>query len=348
MDKLRFGLCGLGFMGRSHFSRLREHPQVRLVAVCDRDPRRRAGQWDDQLGNLDLVRTGEHVPMDDIRACADTADLVAMPDIDAIVLALPTPLHADVAVAALEAGKHVLCEKPMACDVAACDRMIRAAEYSGRVLMVAQCLRFWPQYETIRRLVAGGRIGHVRFAVLRRLTSAPAYSADNWLMMGATSGGALLDLHVHDIDFMHYAFGMPATVCARGMTGPSGGIDHVVATYSYDDGRYMLLEGGWVLTPPWPFDMSIVVHGERGTLEWAMSRGEAVRLYDGGAEPESIPCAGDALLSQLDHFLECAQAGRPSDLCSPYSTRTSVALAWLERDSIQSGRVLALGKHRSA
>lgn len=343
MDKLRFGICGLGCMGRSHFARLRGHPNAEIVAVCDHDEDRRNGIWHDTLGNLDLVTSESgRVDMTGIHAHATPQELIADAAVDVVLITLPTALHADVALAALHARKHVLTEKPMALHVADCDRMIRAAEANHRTLMVAQCIRFWPQYETIKRCVQDGRIGAVRFAVLRRLASPPGHSQGGWLMDATQSGGALLDLHVHDVDFSHWLFGLPDTVFARGTVGPSGGIDHVLAAHSYADGRYVLIEGGWVHHVPWPFDMLITVQGERGTLGWRMSEGNDVLLYEGGREPERIACAGDALRQELDYFIDCVRAGHPVERCTPQSTRISVALAWLERRSIELRRELVL------
>lgn len=343
MEKLRFGICGLGFMGRGHFGRLRHHPQAQIVAVCDQDQARRNGDWSDHVGNLDFEEVEEgRVSLAGIRSYGRPEELIADPDVDAVLIALPTPLHAPVAIAALEAGKHVLTEKPMAYRPGECTRMIDAARQADRTLMVAQCIRFWPQYETIRRYVAEGRIGQVRYASLRRLGSPPTYSAGNWLLDGSQSGGAMLDLHVHDIDFAHVLLGVPDTIHAHGTIGSSGAIDHVVANYGYADGRYALIEGGWSLTRSRPFEMAIIVHGDGGTLDWSMTRGADVLWYTGVDQPESIPCEGDALRNEQDYFIECVRANRPVERCTPESCRVSVTLAWLERRSIELSRTVAL------
>lgn len=349
MSKLRFGIAGLGCMGRSHFARLREHPQAVVTAVCDRDERRRSGDWNDALGNLEGVRTGGGtVSLQGLHAHADWGALVADPEVDVVLVALPTPLHAEVAEAALQAGKHVFCEKPMGYRVADCDRMIRAQEASGRTLMVGQCIRFWPQYEQIRTLLDAGRIGTLHHAILRRVASRPGYSAGNWLMDGGQSGGAILDLHVHDLDFAQHTFGLPAEIWARGRRDADGFVEHLVTTWSYRDGRYVLLEGGWSYTAPWPFDMGITLHGSAGTLDWQMHRGPDVLLYRGGDGPERFTVTGDALRKELDYFIDCVLAGRAVERCLPASTRTSVALAWLERRAVESGQVVHMSERLAA
>ena len=335
---LRFGICGLGFMGRQYFAHLRNDPHARVVAVCDRDADRRAGNWADHVGNIGVTERGR-VELAGIRAYAEPDALVADVDVDVVAIALPTPTHADLTVRALEAGKHVLCEKPMALTLEDCDRMLAAAERTGRTLMIAQCIRFWPQYEAIKQRVDAGRIGAVRFAALRRLASPPA-SFDNWMMDGERSGGALFDLHVHDVDFAQYVLGLPALLTAYGCRGASGAIDHVVATYGYPDGRYATLEGGWIYHAPW-FEMAITVVGETGTLDWLMSRGPEVYAYHGGVEPERITVSEETGWGrELDYFVDCLREGRPVERCLPASSRANIALTLLERESIESGRVV--------
>lgn len=332
-------------MGRSHFARLRDHPNALVVAVCDHDERRRAGDWNDALGNLDLVKTeAGRASLEGVRRYATPAELLADSEVDVVLIALPTAMHAEVAVAALRAGKHVFCEKPMALRPNDCNHMLDAARAAGRTLMIGQCLRFWPQYEAIRQRVVAGAIGTVRFAVLRRLGTVPTYSADQWLLDARQSGGALLDLHVHDVDFAHHLLGIPHTLYACGTRGASGDFDHVTATWTYADGRYVVLEGGWVSAAPWPFDMEIMVHGDGGTLGWAMSRGTEVILQPPDGPPQRIACAGDALHAELDYFIDCVRTGRPVERCLPASTRLSVVLAWLERRSVETARIVPISE----
>jgi len=338
MSKLRFGICGLGFMGRAHYGHLLDHPRAEVIAVCDQDPARRRGQWE-STGNLALgAADGKQASLAAVRSYSDPRQLIGDPDVEAVIIALPTALHAEVAVSALRAGKHVLCEKPMAIRVGDCDRMIQASQASHRTLMVAHCIRFWPQYELIKSRVDEGRIGPLRFVTLRRLGLPPTYSAGNWLLDARQSGGAILDLHIHDIDFAQYLLGLPQSIRAWGTRGPSGGVDHVVAAYNYDHGRYAIIEGGWMLAAPWQFDMEITVHGEHGTLGWALSRGSEVCLVTANGATERIACTGDAVRNELDYFIDCVQADAPVARCLPSSSRASVVLSWLERRSIETQR----------
>lgn len=325
-------------MGRTYFEHLRQHPQAEVVALCDEDEARRRGEWRDAVGNL-MVREAERAVSGSVAGYAKLADMLRDERVEAVAITLPTHLHAETTIAALRAGKHVLCEKPMALTLPACERMLRAAHRSGRTLMIAQCIRFWPQYERIKEMVDGGELGEIRFVTLRRLASPPVYSADNWLLDGARSGGALLDLHVHDVDFAHYLLGVPRSVQAWMTFDAVRDNDHVVAAYEYDDGSYALLEGGWAFQRPWPFEMAITVAGERGTLDWSLRRGPEVLHYAGDAEPRRIEVAGGTgWTRELDYFIRCVRAGVPVSLCTPESSRTSLALALLERSAAKAGR----------
>jgi predicted dehydrogenase len=143
---------------------------------------------------------------------------------------------------------------------------------------------------------------------------------------------------VHDIDFAHHLLGLPARLTAQGCRGPSGGIDHVVATYDYPDGRYALLEGGWLFHAPWPFEMAISVVGETGTLDWSMRRGPEVYVYHGGSEVEKITVSAETgWPRELDYFIACVREGLRPERCLPVSSRASIALALLERASIEGG-----------
>ncbi|MCG3126822.1 MAG: Myo-inositol 2-dehydrogenase [Phycisphaerae bacterium] len=344
MRKLGFGICGLGFMGRTYFGHLQQHAEAHVTAVFDEREENRRGEWLEATGNIARAG-GQRVAMEGVRAYAALEHLLNDPSVDVVAVTLPTPLHGATVCAALQAGKHVICEKPMALKLRDCDRMIAAAQRCRRTLMIAQCIRFWPQYEAIQSLVDGGEIGAIRFASLRRVGPPPTYSTGNWLMDHLQSGGALFDLHIHDVDFAHHLLGVPQSVSAVGCRGPSGGIDHVVATHRYDDGRYALLEGGWVFTPPWQFDMAITVVGERGTLAWSMRGGPEVLAFESASEPRRIAVDGaTGWTRELDYLIDCLHGGAPVARCLPESSRVSIGLALLEQRSVETGRAWRVPK----
>jgi predicted dehydrogenase len=191
---MKIALLGLGFMGATHLKALKNIRQVELVAVASDD---------DRMADCSAPRKYR-----------DWRDAVADPQAEAFDICLPTNLHASAAVAALNAGKHVLVEKPMALDAAEADAMIEAARRSGRILMVAQVLRFFPAYRVMADVVKSGRLGAVRAAMFRRRSATPAWGA--WLTDKRASGGGIFDLMVHDVDMCLHLFGPPEAVSATG------------------------------------------------------------------------------------------------------------------------------------
>jgi predicted dehydrogenase len=253
-------------------------------------------------------------------------DLIADPDLDVVDICLPTYLHADAAVAALEAGHHVFCEKPMALTVEACDRMIEAVARTGRKLMIGQCIRFWPEYVYLRRCIEEETYGALRSMTMWRIGARPAWSQRNWFLDPKLSGGPLLDLHIHDVDYVNDVFGWPdrLDITARSF-GDADRLDVIHACFGYRDGPQIHMRAGW--TPvKIPFESGFEAWFDHTVLRY--EDGE-LRCLTGTTELESdIPPyeTGDAYLNEIAYFLGCVDADTDPLRCTPESTRDSVAL----------------------
>jgi len=200
-DELRMGVIGCGGISGAHLPAERDVEGMRTVAVCDIDEeaaRAAAAEYD--------------VP----RVYTDWRELVADDDIDAVAVLLPHHLHRDPAVAAAEAGKHVLCEKPMAIALAECDDMIAAAEGTGVVLMIAQILRFRPANIRARELIRDGAIGEVRNILRRRLGESGEFRSQ-WARSPEEAGGwVLYGYGSHEVDMILWLTdSTPGTVFAQ-------------------------------------------------------------------------------------------------------------------------------------
>ncbi len=231
---MRIGLIGLGFMGGAHLSAIKSLEGVTLTAVSSRTQPTSDGM---PAGNLPHLKAGTLPP--DARWYADWRQLVSDPDVEAVDICLPTHLHKEVALGALEHGKHVLCEKPMALSFADCEEMLEAAERSGCVFMVAHVLRFVSSYRYAASFIASTLQGSVTSCTLQRKTGYPKWG--EWLGREECSGGAILDLMIHDIDQALKLFGKPDTV--RAMS--DGQIDTMQGHLRYVDGLEVQLAGGW-------------------------------------------------------------------------------------------------------
>ncbi len=333
---LNVGIIGVGGMGGVHLGGWSKLDSARVVALCDKIPERASGKGSGVQINLG----GGGAISVDAKPYTNYHDLLADSSVDVVDICLPTDLHAEVAMAALKAGKHVLCEKPMARNVAQCDEMIATAAQTGKTLMIAQVIRMWPEYMVLADLVNSGTYGKVTSANFTRLSILPTWSVDNWLLTPARSGGALLDLHVHDIDFVQSLLGMPSGVRARGVQTPEG-ISHLVTEFVYGDNQMISAEGGWYYPPAFPFRMGFLVRMEGATVEWQLSSPLTVYPADGEAFTPDVP-QHDGYAQEIAYFADCVTRGVTPAKFPLAETRDSIRLAEAAEQSVRSGLPVSL------
>jgi predicted dehydrogenase len=228
---MRIAMIGLGFMGSTHLKAYAGIPAATLAAVASDVPQQLTGDLSGIQGNLG--GPGLRFDFSNVKKYADWREAVRDPDVEAVDVCLPTHLHLPVATAALEAGKHVLVEKPMARDGEEAWQMVETARKAGRVLMVAQVLRFLPEYVALRETIASGRLGTVRGVLFRRRCGPPKWN--RWVYDKSISGGGAFDLLIHDVDFALHLFGKPQAVSAIGREDMAGGVDWVTGVFHYPD-----------------------------------------------------------------------------------------------------------------
>lgn len=205
------GLVGIGFMGWIHYLAYRQTRDAKLAAFCSRDPKKRAGDWRGIQGNFGPP--GEQISVDDMAVYASLEEMLADPSIDLIDVCLPPHLHEDAVRKSLAAGKHVLCEKPLALNSTVAARL---AEEAGGRLMVAQILPFYPQFRLLVDAAADGRFGKLLGGRFKRVIGPPDWLPDFYDPNAV--GGPLIDLHVHDAHLIRLLLGMPleaVSVCRR-------------------------------------------------------------------------------------------------------------------------------------
>ncbi|MDQ3812425.1 MAG: Gfo/Idh/MocA family oxidoreductase [Armatimonadota bacterium] len=320
---INVGLIGIGGMGRMHFNCYRNNPHARVVAICDVDEPKRQGDWSSIGLNVDTSQSG-FVDLSGIKVYENYTDLIADAEVRLVDVCLPTPLHAPVSIAALRAGKDVLCEKPMAMNVEECTAMQEAAQESGRQLMIGHCLRYWPQYVKAQEIIAGGEYGQVLYARFHRSGSTPLWSWNNWLTTGSQSGGAVLDMHIHDADTALWWFGRPEQVVADGIIVDDLPMT-VDATWRYESGPLVFLHGGWDNNNV-PFRYTFKVVMERGTVAYnSLTDGSALQLFQDQGSCE-IPVGNElAYQNEIDDFIACLVEGRRVERVTPESSRLAVA-----------------------
>lgn len=336
---LRIGIVGLGFMGQVHYRVYGGLRNAKVVAICDVDPKKRRGNWSAIGGNIGDAGAAK-TDLSGIRTTARLADLLGDDAIDVIDITTPTDLHADMAIAALRAGKHVICEKPMARTSADAKEMVVAAKKARGKLFVGHCIRFWGEYAKARQIVRTGQYGKVISAIFQRVSPLPTWGHQNWLLKRARSGLAVLDLHIHDADYVLYLFGKPKAVRSSGGGSKGGRLDHVVTTYEYAGARIVMAEGAWEYPGTFPFSMSFRIAMEKATLRFDAG---GLLLYPVEGRPKTIPVRNaDGYVNELKHFVACIEANRGSDVVTPETALQSVQLIEAEVKSAEKGKPVAV------
>ncbi len=326
---MNIAVIGLGFMGAVHLKALEDIPKAKVTAVVDESAERLDGDLSSIQGNLG--RSGEKRDFSGFKKYQSVEKALEDPEIEAFDICLPTHLHGPVTIQALRAGKHVLVEKPMALNGQIADEMLAAAAKSDRVLMVAQVLRFMPQYQALAEVLESGRIGPVHSSIFRRRTATPTWA--EWEFDSSKNGGGVFDLLVHDVDFCLKLFGAPEAVSSTGMEVMAKGIDMVVGEFHYPNIGNVTITGGWHHIGDYPFSMEYTVVADRGTVEFN-SDGRVPTLYESRKEAEVLKLSEhDGYQAEIEYFVECCTSGGKPTLCPPEESATAVKLARIMVDS---------------
>jgi len=324
---MKLGLLGYGFMGGVHLAALQRIEGVTVPAVASR---MRPSADGPSRGNMNLP--SGPLP-DSVRWSSDWRQVVRDPTIDAVDICLPTNLHKEIVIEALNSGKHVLCEKPMALSASDCDDILAAAAKSSNVFMVGQVLRFMSPYRYAASFLREVGRDAVTGCTLQRSTGYPDWGG--WLAKEECSGGAILDLLSHDLEQALSLFGPPASVSATSR----GPVDTMNAVLRYEDGLVVNVDGGWYSSDT-PFNASFCL--EAGEASLTFHDGKLVR-HANGREDEAIALPEeDPYYREIAYFVDCCRCGVSPELCPPAESARTVYLANLLRESReQSGKELS-------
>jgi len=342
MKQVRIGLIGLGFMGTTHYRIHQANGNAKVVAVCDVDSAKRRGDISKVVGNIGNDDNSKPLDFSNLRVYSDAMELVKDPEIDMVDICVPTPYHAEIAIAALRAGKHVFCEKPLCRTAAEAKRIVSAVKAAKTFFNLGLCVRAWPEYRHAYDYFKSGKAGRMLSATFKRISpGVDGNSWKNWYMDGKLSGAALLDMHVHDTDEVNYFFGLPKAVTSFGANVVSkGGIDHVVTMYDYGDGRLVMTEGGWEQSKGATFEMSFNIVCEKATLKLDAS-GYNIFLKNGKKlTPKVDAKAGPTgWHMELAYFVDCVRKGiRPDRYQTIDSVAKTMKLVFAEEKSVKTGR----------
>ena len=291
--------------------------------------------------------------------------LLADETIDAVDICLPNDLHCEFALKAFEAGKHVFCEKPIALSLEEADAIIDAARRADRFLMIGHVLRFWPEYLKAKQAIDAGQVGESLAVSARRMVSLLAGTQGDrgWRHDPRRSGGAVLDMQVHDLDAFCWFFGdRPISVFSRGLRSSDGALSHVFTHLEFPDDRQAFVEASFMMQGN-PIDIFFRVLGSQRSIEYTFSpdtfalhdidtqkssgTGASLLLYEWKKEPQTLytPRSDSfsiAMRDQLDYFAECIRSGKPPQIGTGAQARQALEIALASRLSCETAQPTAL------
>lgn len=327
---LRVALIGAGGMGGVHLKIYEELEEVELVAVVELDPEKARNK---------LKNSGT-------RIYSSIETMLEREEVDMVDVCTPSYLHGQHAMYAMNRGIHVLCEKPMALTSAEAMEMADCAKKNGVLFMVAHVIRFWPEYRYLKKIKEDGSLGRFCFGNFSRLSEKPDWSWDDWMLDEKKSGRVIMDLHIHDADFVFSLLGMP--VNASGHLQDDGvGLSHITATYEYED-AFVTAEGAWY-DSPYPFSMNYRAVFENGVLEYKDNK---LFVYEKDQKPVQIETESlieeetginvgsvSGYQNEIEYFLQCIRTNtKPSVIIPEESVECIRLLEELRENACKKGR----------
>src|SRR5690625_348528 len=295
---INIGLVGLGFMGKAHLEAYQHVNNCRVTTICTRNKRSGEEQIA-QKYEASLINNYD--------------DLLSNKEIDVIDICLPTHLHEEYVVKAARAGKHIICEKPLALTIESAERIMNEVQNNGVKLFVGHVLRFWPEYKVFKSYSQTEKLHQIEIIHAKRLGQKPTWS--EWFQYPEKSGGALFDLHIHDIDFVIYLLGEVESVYAVGNKNQQGAWDHIMTTLHLKNNAKAFVEASHRMPTTFPFTMSFRAQAREGILDFHIEAGENIEnieesetkltyYNDEGISQVKVEST-DAFQNELNYFINC-------------------------------------------
>ena len=344
---MNVGIVGIGFMGMIHYLAYERVKGVKVRAIVTRDEKKLAGDWRSIKGNF-----GPPGAVMDLKGVTGYRELEALlqdPKIDLVDICLPPAMHAQATVRALRAGKHVFCEKPIAVSLADGTRMVRAAEASGKQLLIGHVLPMFPEYNFVIEAARKGRYGRLLGGHFKRIISDPKWIPDFYDPL--TVGGPLVDLHIHDAHFIRLLCGMPTAVFSRGrMRGDV--VEMVTTQFLFDNPSLVVTAASGVINQQGrAFTHAYEVYFERATLlfDFAVLDGKpqlatpvTVLSADGKVSRPELGSGDpiDAFASEIKEVVKSVRTGKPSTLLAGDLALDALTLCHEQTESVRKGRLV--------
>ena len=309
---LKRAWVGVGGISGAHIPAWEERRDAELVALCD-------------------IRAEQMEKYKNKHCYTDFDEMLKNEEIDILDICLPTYLHAEFAIKAMNMGINVICEKPVSLNAADVARVYSTAKSNNVKFMVAQVLRFWPEYSIIKEIYDTGKYGRLLSGHMGRLGVRPKWSWDGWMMDENRSGLVPFDLHIHDLDFIVYAFGKPKEF--KDYRARSENQDYINSIYEYD-GFFITTEAAWY-DAPYPFAANFRFQFEKAL---AVFENHEMTIYEKDGKifkpvSQSGEDTGDiglpksnAYSNEINYFADCVLSGAEPDRVKPAELETVISI----------------------
>jgi predicted dehydrogenase len=328
---MKVGIVGVGFMGTTHAAAWAETPAE--IVGFTAETQQEAGAISKQY------ETGIYPALEEM-----------LPDVDVVDICSPTHLHYEMAVKAAAAGKHIICEKPLARTTAQAQKIVAACRKAGVQLLVAHVVRFFPEYALAQSAVAEGQIGRPGVIRLHRGSYRPKKPAGNWFLDEVKSGGILMDLMIHDYDYARWIAGEVESVSARRVTQlhPEAPVDYGLVILSHRSGALSHIAGAWAYPPP-TFRTHLEIAGDQGLIEFDSDGTAPIQnliLKTGGSDSPDVglpssPVTESPYTTQIKEFYRALAEGKTARV-SAIDGLAAVQIAEAAIDSAYSGQPVKL------
>lgn len=323
---LKVGLIGAGTMGNTHHRAYRQLTDARITAVCD----------------IDAGKASRIAESWGAKTYASLEAMLSEGDFDAVDICLPTDLHRWAAELSAARGKHVFCEKPIALTADDAEAMIAACRKAGVVFTVGHVVRFFPEYRSAREQLLAGKLG--KPGVVRSIRSGAFPVWSDWFGDYARSGGPLIDLAIHDFDYLRWCFGPVRRVFSRTLGKPGEGKDHTLTVLRFESGVIGHVEASWAYPKGSPFQTSLEIAGNKGLALYDWEKSYSLVKYGGAKEQTSVPespLAMSPYALELQHFADCVRTGG-TPLTSGEEALASLRIGLAAVESARANRAVEL------
>jgi predicted dehydrogenase len=325
---VKVGIVGLGTMGRQHAEAYQQMPDVQLSVVYDHHPERMEA----------FAKEFGAYPAGNLEEFLQRCDIVD--------ICTPTYRHLEYALPAIQAGKAVVCEKPLARTLQECGQIVNAVRQQNTLFMPAHVLRFFPEYRTAHQLVKAGTLGTVAAVRMRRGGDFPRTKSD-WYADFEKSGGIIMDLIIHDLDWVRWTLGEVERVYAKALTFRQlKHLDYTLVTLRLRSGAIAHIEGTWC--DPGGFRVNFEICGDSGMLEYDSAQMVALRVarraeegQAGGVEVPESPAVQNPYYLELRHFVDCYLTGQQPEITVEDGLE-AVRLTLAVIESARTGKVVHL------